>query len=295
MDDSDPRSRGQSANSGQAESVRQPPSGADAEHRKYDLFTRTAPALIGSIADAAVATADTGFSAIFELTNSVLFNEGPHDAVPPEGLAVRWQAAIGKQPVVHNLLTISNFTQGFVDVSLDLAFASHFDDIFNVRGYLTDHPGKVLQPVVNRKDVELCYQGADGRLAEDPVGVLANSRPDHGGFAREGRRARRAGDSTRAASPDCVRDSGCRRRSWHSEPSIPITGRGAQAHAFDSWRSSAADWLRRDSSIAIDNMLFNRAIERCLLDLRKLEMELHDFTYFSSGLPGSVRSSGATA
>jgi len=310
------------------------PIGQAAEDRKHELFARTAPALLGSIADAIaikegdvfvltrpdgsvpmsdnyglglyyhdcrfldgweiringqplyaiVATAETGFSAIFELTNPVLFDDARHTTIPPEALGIRWQVAIGETPLVRNLLTISNYTPQFAKISLDLSFGAHFDDIFNVRGFIEDHPGQLLPPVLGTNEAFFRYQGADGRLRTTRLAFLP------------------APDSIVADSPCAVRihydlavppDQPLQLayvvQVEDGAPTIthPVFLKPAVEHEKMEriLKQSLESWLSQYPTVTSDNMLFDRALERSLLDLRMLQMELEQDCFFSAGLP----------
>ncbi|HEX5417629.1 MAG TPA: glycogen debranching N-terminal domain-containing protein [Chloroflexota bacterium] len=306
----------------------------NAQQRKHELFARTAPALVGSIADAIaikegdvflltrpdgsipfsdnvglglyyhdcrfldgweirvngqslyaiVATAETGFSAIFELTNPILFDDSQHTQIPPGGLGLRSQVLIGEPHLVNNLLTISNYTPQFAKISVDLAFSAHFEDIFNVRGFITDHPGTPLAPTLGTNQASFHRQGADGHLrttrlaflpapekiTADPSGVIQVhyelSVPPEQPLQLAGVIQVEDG-APKAAQP------------------VFLPPAAEQAKMEAVLGQSLKGWLSQYTSVSSENMLFDRALERSLLDLRMLQTELEQDRFFSAGLP----------
>lgn len=97
--------------------------------------------------DVLAASAAAGDSAVHELTNPDIRLDGGK-LLQKEELGVKLERTIdGEQLVLHDAVTIQNFTQQAVVLPLAVTFRTEFDDIFEVRGARAERVGRAESPV----------------------------------------------------------------------------------------------------------------------------------------------------
>lgn len=118
--------------------------------------------LAGSDLELLGSNARSGHEAIFELTN--------HEIVTPNGkkvdknnLAIRIQRAVdGRSLAMADEITIRNYSlEDAVDLPIELAFRSEFEDVYVVRGIGPDVHGELDPPAWHDRALILSYRGKD--------------------------------------------------------------------------------------------------------------------------------------
>ncbi len=107
-------------------------------------------------------TSELGFKGIFELTNPVL-PKTDGGKVDKHEIAVRWDRLVeGDQLKLHDLIRVKSFAAEPADVALALSFRAGFEDVFAVRGLLSDKPGRLHPAAWVDGVLRFTYDGADG-------------------------------------------------------------------------------------------------------------------------------------
>src|SRR5438309_11070026 len=116
----------------------------------------------GSPPNVLVSAANRGSIAEFELTNEQLQLAGGK-TVPVQTFGVHLQRVIdGERLTVHDVITIDNYDVQPRELPLSLDFASHFEDIFEIRGLHPKKLGRENTPEWHDGILLLSYSGADG-------------------------------------------------------------------------------------------------------------------------------------
>jgi glycogen debranching enzyme len=233
--------------------------------------------------DILAATAERGYCALFELANQLL-PLGPDTTLPNERVAVRWErVADGDALTLRERLTIRNYGVSHIDLPISLRFASHFDDVFVVRGLITEELGQVRPPEWTDDGILwLRYDGSDG--LHRSVSIRITPTPDQGddGVARlllsldsqESVEIRVAIVVAESEDPEKVKP---RVRSGEDDE---VGG--------DSHRSSQQSWLESHASVTTDDPALESIVRRSLIDLRMLRTSLRGQEFFAAGVPWFV-------
>ncbi len=89
--------------------------------------------------------------------------------VLPKGTLHIFRAKLLWQGVEYEHLRVTNFGQDTAELSLDLAFAADYADIFEVRGMRRPRRGRMLPTRLDRRSVRLGYRGLDGVTRETRI------------------------------------------------------------------------------------------------------------------------------
>ena len=96
-----------------------------------------------------------------DLTNPDVYLDG--EVVLPRGTLHIYRTKLLWQGVCHERVHLRNFTRASVDISLAIAFAADYADIFEVRGQRRARRGQMLEPRIEGNAVILGYRGLDHR------------------------------------------------------------------------------------------------------------------------------------
>lgn len=114
--------------------------------------------LQGELGVPLLADASAGYQAVFELTNpSLRLPDGR--TLSKERLSVRRVIALREN--LTQTVEIHNLDQVGVELDAELRFASHFADMFTIRGAPPEERGALRPPETHRDKVILEYDGAD--------------------------------------------------------------------------------------------------------------------------------------
>jgi glycogen debranching enzyme len=233
-------------------------------------FAGTAPNVL-------VSGAGQGSIAQFELTNEELHLQ-KGKTVPAQTFGVRLKRMIdGDQLTIHDVITIDNYDVQRHELPLSLAFESHFEDIFEIRGLNPRKTGRENKPKWHDGVLVLSYSGADGMLRRTEVHF--DPAP--------------AKTSTNAAEYRLNIDAGQREQLKISFQIVetkeaPAPGKRVKsnpeevAHGIDH---AAHKWLSSYAEVHSNSIQLNRVMHRSLLDLGTLKSEFDGHNFFSAGLP----------
>jgi glycogen debranching enzyme len=223
-----------------------------------------------------LADASQGSEATFELTNPQL-TLADGRTLAKERLSIRRVFSL------HETLTqtfeIHNLDQKDVAFDVTLSFASHFTDMFVIRGAQPGKRGQLADPVAHGDQVKLEYDGADGH--KRTTRFTFSPPPDEldGQTATYHIKIK----SDRAVTLNIsytLEDAGPR---GDDEAAGKHTNKtGAKQH------NSFAQELAQTPQIETSNALFARALDRSLADLQMLATANLDDLYLAAGIPWYV-------
>ncbi|HKZ05779.1 MAG TPA: glycogen debranching N-terminal domain-containing protein [Methylomirabilota bacterium] len=220
-------------------------------------------------------------------THHYLVNPEQRDArgrtiLPRNSISVRRQRLI-RAGVVHELMSLHNYGRAPAALRLELRYGAAFDDVFVVKRFVDGPRGRTCEPARPGHDrVELSYEGRD-RIRR--VTTLRFSPPPS---RLDGARAEydlRLEPGERRAVAIAIRPletvPGGEDRTADGEVPPP--------HRLRRWLQRSEDaWVGRATVVRSSNPLFDRVMQRALLDLRLLQSKLDGREYFAAGIPWFV-------
>lgn len=210
-----------------------------------------------------LANADQTDRSISELTNPQLqLESGELDS---QRLGFRRERRLSR--TVSEELTIQNFALRDVGVTVELEYASSFDDIFVVRGAPRGKRGRLRRPRWHGSSLRFGYDGADGRRRRLELGF----------------------------DPVPTRKSSCKatyelRLPAQAETTIRVTGslRDEGGGSLEVNPTRPASGYLNHTTVDTDNQLFNIVLDRSFEDLRMLLTRQRGDTFFAAGVPWFV-------
>lgn len=227
-----------------------------------------------------VASDARGFSAVFQFTNPDL-RPGHGRLIPRETITGRWLRVVdGAGPALHDLITIENLGLEPIELPLELTFSAGFEDVFVVRGLLTEHPGKVRPPSWQNGVLRFVYDGADG--LQRRLEIFFRPAPDQA----EGTTAR----FRLALAPHERRELLVSLELQESREHAGVDDRHRPTtpdleHIQTLAHRTTEAWVAKHTRVRSDSLLLNRIVERSLGDLAMLRSSLGDDHFFAAGLP----------
>jgi glycogen debranching enzyme len=223
-----------------------------------------------------LADASQSSEAVFELTNPQL-TLADGRTLAKERLSIRRVFSL------HETLTqtfeIRNLDQKDAALDVTLCYASHFTDMFVIRGAQPGERGQLVDPVAHGDQVKLEYDGADGH--KRTTRLTFSPPPDE----LDGQTATyhikiKADRAETLKISYTLEDAGPR---GDDEAAGKHTNKtGAKQH------SSFAQELAQTPQIETSNALFARALDRSLADLQMLATANLDDLYLAAGIPWYV-------
>ncbi|HEV7136496.1 MAG TPA: glycogen debranching N-terminal domain-containing protein [Steroidobacteraceae bacterium] len=218
---------------------------------------------------------ESGGAWAFHLLSNPSLESAGGECIGPHTISICRDRAVG-EGAVHDIIAITNFGAGPVHLSLELAFAADFTDIFVVRGIAQPPPPTCLPAqIADDRCVELCSVARDGTRQTTRLG-----------FSIAATRLR-----AEAACFDLDLDSGERRELVvEIAPRLgtagSTVGRSRDAHEILRERErEGREWLTACAEAGGDPVL-ERIIRRSLLDLKLLRTPLHGgHHYIAGGIP----------
>ena len=228
-----------------------------------------------------ISTAGAGFKIELELTNiDVRLADGR--TLPKEDLAVRWERVIdGGQLALHDEFTLRNFGMEKFALPLTLTFAADFEDVFVVRGMPAKARGTARPPRWDDGRLVFAYDGSDGvwrtvTLHFDPAPVKTEGATAHFQIDVAPREEKKLAvtlvltESKSPKEPPPARQDRDRRR------------------VEESLQQKTRQKTDRQTECCTGNPLFDRVLQRSLLDLHMLHARLEGFEYIAAGVPWYV-------
>jgi glycogen debranching enzyme len=217
-----------------------------------------------------VSSAITGAEAVHELTNPELELPGPH-TLALQALQVRVDRALLDETTLSERLHVHLYGRDAVTIEMEVALAADFRPMLMLRGMAEGDEARVaLEPLDG--GLRFSARGADGVLRATTV--TADPPP----AAVDGGRLRFVLDLTPGGAADVLLTYDLHQD--HADPPPPRTVlrvRGA--------RDAESAWPAGLTRVRADDELFNRVLERSLLDLRMLRSELDGQSYYAAGIP----------
>ncbi len=223
-----------------------------------------------------LADASQGSEAIYELTNPELtLTDGR--TLAKERLSIR------RVHSLHDGLTqtieLHNLDQMAVALEVTLKYASHFTDMFTIRGNQPGRRGTLVDPQAHRQQVTLEYDGADGH--KRTTRLTFSPQPDElDGQVATYHIKLKPDQSNTIKVTYKLDDAGPHGDDEEAGRRTDSSGMG-QHSAF-------ARELAQTPQIETSNALFDRALSRSLADLQMLSTANLDELYLAAGIPWYV-------
>lgn len=232
--------------------------------------------LQGELAVPLLSDASAGSRAVYELTNpNITLSNGR--TLSKERLSIR--RVISLQEDLTQTIEIHNLDQVPVAFDIELRYASHFADMFTVRGASPGKRGKLLHPKTGRDKIILEYDSADHHRRTTTLRY--SPRPD----ALDEQKAtyhltiKPYQRTTLTISYELDDDN---RHGDDEEAGRHTEKTGAGKHA------SFSETLAQTPRIETSNPLFDRALARSLADVRMLATANLSDLYLAAGIPWYV-------
>ena len=223
-----------------------------------------------------LADASAGNVATYEATNPHLsLTEG--QTLSKERLSVRRVWSLDEK--ITHTVELRNLDQREVAFDLTLHYASHFTDMFTIRGAQPGERGALAEPHAHRDQVKLMYDGMDGHRRTTTITFAPQPR------TLDGRQATyhvtlKPGAHMTLTATFTLEDAG---------PRGDDEKAGRQSNASGARRHAAfARELEQTPQIETSNALFNRALGRALADLGMLATADLEDLYLAAGVPWYV-------
>lgn len=225
-----------------------------------------------------VASAERGFSAVFQITNPDLRLENGR-LIPKETISGRWLRVIdGERLALDDLITIENLGLESVELPLELTFSAAFEDVFSVRGLLEEHRGKLHEPRWEDGVLSFVYDGADGiqrrlDIFFDPAPGVFDGTTARFILALGPRGQRELQVTLQLHEASERRASGGPSR------------RPDPKRVQELLHQETESWVANHTQVTTNSLLLNRVMQRSLRDLAMLRSVLGDDHFFAAGLP----------
>jgi glycogen debranching enzyme len=232
--------------------------------------------------DVLAASGAQGYAALLQLTGAK-GDEGGGEQGPRERIGVRWDRVVdGKQLALREVLSFRNFGVDPVELQLSLCFGAGFEDIFLIRGLLSEKLGTVHPPEWKDGTLTFAYDGSDGcrrslRIHFSPAPAGTNGAAAHFRVSLTPQQTHRLHVTLQVAEWD---------EQGREEPRARDHG-GAE-RASSALQSSHGRWLHESAEVKCDSRMLNHVLRRSLLDLRTLRTTLHGREFFAAGVPWFV-------
>jgi glycogen debranching enzyme len=238
--------------------------------------------LAGTQPGVLVATAQQGFEARFELTNSDLrMSDG--GLIAKEDLGIAWERLLDTdKQALYDRLTLTNYSLDPVAFPLTVRFSAGFEDVFAVRGMLTKALGTLHPPRWQDGRLFFLYDGSDGvrrslTVHFSPAPAKTEKATAHFEIALGGRQRHTLEIGLVLAE---AKDEAEARPEAQPVPEFDKVSCGLQ--------SSCDQWLHNQTAVRTDSPPFNDVLGRSLRDLRVLRIRLNGHGFFAAGVPRYV-------
>ncbi|MNR92116.1 Amylo-alpha-1,6-glucosidase [compost metagenome] len=232
----------------------------------------TRPNVLASIAT-------EGFRSVFELSNPELAAQDGK-AIAKEMLGITWSRLLAHEDrALHDRIEVRNYDNRDHDLRLAVAFESHFEDIFTVRGLLPEQVGKLLEPHWQDDSLSQIYQGADG--LNRSLTIHFTPPPSRHGAKHAEFDLHVPSEQSVTLEISLVLSESRHMGEVTPKPSSPP----AYHQIVKSRHEDARNWAQSHAVIQSDSLLLNRILERSMSDLQILRTRLGDEEFFAAGIP----------
>ncbi|HZC07320.1 MAG TPA: glycogen debranching N-terminal domain-containing protein [Ktedonobacterales bacterium] len=229
-----------------------------------------------------LADASAGAEAAYEVTNPHL-SLADGRTLAKERLSVRRVWSLNER--LTHTIELRNMDQIDVAFDLTLRYASHFTDMFVIRGSQPGKRGELAPPQAHHDHVTLAYDGADDHTRTTNINFAPKPDTLDGQQATYNLKLKPGGTFTlklaftlEDAGPNGDDEKAGKRKSSKNTTNTS----GASKHA------AFAQELAQTPRIETSNALFDRALSRALADLRMLATANLDDLYLAAGVPWYV-------
>lgn len=220
--------------------------------------------------------ASQGYQAVYELTNPSLELPDKH-TLSKERLSVRRVFSLHEN--LTQTIEINNLDQVAATFEVELRYASHFTDMFTIRGNKPGKRGKLLPPKVRHAGVTLEYDGADHH--KRTTTLKFSPKPD----AIDEQKATYRISLNPNQQTTLTISYGLEDDDQHGDDE----GAGRQTNKSGAGKHATfAEELAQTPQVGTSNALFDRALARSLADLQMLATANLDDLYLAAGIPWYV-------
>jgi glycogen debranching enzyme len=221
-----------------------------------------------------------GGRAVFQLTTPDFFASGG-DLIHRETVGLKWDRVIdAEQCVLHEQLDIQNFGCETVEFPLTMRFRSGFEDVFKIRGLVREVKGKLFKPVWKDKCLYFSYEGGDKVRRSLAVHFHPLPAEVKGNMVRF-ELSLKPNEIRQIRISLAVAESAEQPNRLFAQTSVY-----RDLHAIShSIKSSAEQWLKRETEFRSDSLLLNRVMRRSLMDLHMLKTSIAGGEFFAAGVP----------
>ncbi|TCU29276.1 glycogen debranching enzyme [Rhizobium azibense] len=206
-----------------------------------------------------------------DLTNPDLYDQDrlaiAHDLIHIRRSQFLWQGSL------HERITVHNFDDRLHRVSLQIAFAADFADLFEVRGTSRARRGRIDSPIMDRDTILLSYEGLDRKRRVSRIGFFPPPSELHEGTARFELDLQPQGTQTYFLRVDCNPQDETR------------TGLKPFFIAMRDARRALQSTSSRAASISSSNDIFNEIVRRSMSDLNMLITDTEQGPFPYAGIP----------
>ncbi len=223
-----------------------------------------------------LADASAGKEAAYEVTNPRL-SLADNQTLSKERLSVRRVWSLDEK--ITHTIELRNLDQSDVAFDLTIHFASHFTDMFTIRGGQPGERGELAEPKAHHDHAKLVYDGADEHTRATTITFTPQPNALDGQQATYHVKLKPGARMTLRAT-FTLEDAGPRGEDEKA---------GRQSNASGAHKHAAfARELAQTPQIETSNALFDRALGRALADLGMLATADLDDLYLAAGVPWYV-------
>jgi glycogen debranching enzyme len=235
--------------------------------------------LAGTFPNLLISSGAEGYRAIFEFSNPDI-PLGDGRVIPAQEVGIAWERIVdGSRLALHDRISFRNYGLQAIDFPATLAFRAEFEDVFVVRGLLSERPGEIRPPAWHDGMLRFRYDGADG--VHRSTTVAFSPHPDRTEAAMAHFQLHLGPGEERALLVSlCVAESAAPEEVERPRRAAPDLGRLGRALRRGADRAST-----RRTTVRSDSLLLNRVLERSFRDLHMLRSRREGWSYFSAGLP----------
>ena len=229
----------------------------------------------GEVPRLLISSAATGAEGVHELTNpDLVLPDGR--AVPLQTLRIRTELRVIDAGLLEEHVHLHLYGREPLDVDLELSLAADFRPMLVVRG-IVDHPAAPVGTQALDRGLTFAATAADGVTRRTVVTSDRKPTTVNGGTLRYALSLTPGGEADIRLTYALEEDDASRRAD-------PARARGTDDAGVDA-RESVEQWLSGRTHVRADDELFNRVLQRSLLDLRMLRSPLDHQEYYAAGVP----------